>query len=390
MTGTQIFRGVLIILLTLVGAYILLLSIRVILVLLIAIIIASTVRPVVKGLTRSGVPESVSIVLVYVILALGIIGVALALFPPIVNQFAQYLDDDSELSSRIIRAQTRLENGLEDLTNEEVNLMASEEVEANVHEFVAEVRDDMTPGLLDDVGTTLGEAVLIFVMGAYWLTSHEKAMNFITQLSPLQHREKVQKIVNEIETTMGSYVRGVVIVASIVGLLNFIVLSLLGVPGALNLAAIIAVTTTIPMIGGFLGGAMAVFMILISAPDYVLAVIITFLVIQQIENYILSPRIISNQVQMDPLLVIVYTAIGFVMFGIVGALIGVPVMGTVHILLTYTIIEPHKKNIRVFETQDGLPVAIINGQEAVRSREREAKESEKRPLKGGELSKETR
>jgi predicted PurR-regulated permease PerM len=389
MTGTQIFRGVLIILLTLVGAYVLLLSIRVILVLLVAIIIASAVRPVVKGLTRSGVPESVSIVMVYMFMALGIIGIALALFPPIVNQFAQSIGDDSELSSRIIRAQNRLENGLEDITNEEVNLMKPEEIEANVKEFVAEARD-FTPGIVDDIGTTLGEAILIFVMGAYWLTSHEKAMNFITQLSPLRHRDKVQSIINEIETRMGSYVRGVVIVASIVGLLNFIVLFLLGVPGALNLAAIIAVTTTIPMIGGFLGGAMAVFMVLVSAPDYVLIVIITFLVIQQIENYILSPRIISNQVQMDPLLVIVYTAIGFVMFGIVGALIAVPVMGTIHILLTHTIIEPHKKSIRVFETQDGLPVVRGDEPEIARIREREAKEPEKRPLEGGELSKETR
>jgi predicted PurR-regulated permease PerM len=355
MNGTQIFRGVLIVLLTLLGAYILLLSIRVIMVLLIAVIIASAVRPIVKALTRNGIPESVAIVSVYLVMALGIIAVSLALFPPIFNQFTQYIEDDSELSSRIIRAQNRVENAMEDLTNEEVQLMAPEEVEANVHDFVVRVRD-ITPGLLDDVGSTVGEAVLIFVMGAYWLTSHEKAMNFLTQLSPIQHRDKVQTIVQEIELTMGSYVRGVVTVASIVGILNFIVLFLLGVPGALTLAAIIAVTTTIPMIGGFLGGAMAIFMTLVAAPDYVPAVLITFLVIQQIENYILSPRIISSQVQMDPLLVIVYTAIGFVMFGIVGALIAVPVMGTVHILLAHTIIEPHKKNIRVFQTQDGLPV----------------------------------
>lgn len=389
MTGTQIFRGVLIILLTLVGAYILLLSIRVILVLLIAVIIASAVRPVVKGLTRSGVPESVAIVLVYVLLAFGITGVALAVFPPIVNQFAKYIEDDSELSSHVIRAQTRLENGLEDITNEEVNLMEPEDIQAHVHDFVTEARD-LTPSLLDDIGTTLGEAILIFVMGVYWLTSHEKALNFLTQLSPLRHREKVLNIVSEIETTMGAYVRGVVIVSSTVGILNFIVLFLLGVPGALNLAAIIAVTTTIPMIGGFLGGVMAIFMVLVTAPDYLLVVVITFLVIQQIENYVLTPRIISSQVQLDPLLVIVYTAIGFVMFGIVGALIAVPVMGTVHILLTHTIIEPHKKNIRVFETQDGLPVVRVDEQEVARSREREAKESERRTLEGGELSKETR
>jgi predicted PurR-regulated permease PerM len=103
-------------------------------------------------------------------------------------------------------------------------------------------------------------------------------------------------------------------------------------------------------------------MTLLSAPDYVPLVLITFLTIQQIENYILSPRIISTHVQLDSLLVIVYTAIGFVMFGIVGALIAVPIMGTVHILLTHIVIEPHKRKIQTFQTQNGIPIVQSNEQ----------------------------
>ena len=327
-------------------------------VLLLAIIIASALRPVVRWLTERGIPESVSIVTVYATLGLFIIGLAVALLPPIVNQLSVILEDDNRLSSGVIRAQNRVEDVLGNIMGEEVTLMKFTDVHSHVERIVAQLRA-ILPGMADDGAATLGEIVLIFVMGAYWLTSHEKAIAFVTQLSPLQHRDKITDIINEIETTMGGYVRGVVIVASLVGLLNFGVFTIFGVPGAAALAVVIAIITTIPMIGGFLGGVLATFMTLLTAPDYVPIVIITFLIIQQIENYILSPRIISTQVHLDSLLVIVYTAIGFVMYGIVGALIAVPLMGTVHILVTHLVIEPHKKNIQAFQTHHGLPVMKI-------------------------------
>jgi predicted PurR-regulated permease PerM len=315
----------------------------------------------VQFLTKHHIPEGAAIALVYTTMALSIVGLAIAIVPPIMHQLSAYLQEDYRLSSSVLRAQHRIENVLGDITGDDVNLMEFEDIDRNVERIMARLRT-ITPGMLDDAGSTLGEAVLIFVMGAYWLTSHEKAIAFITQLSPIHHREKTAAIISEIEHTMGAYVRGVVIVASIVGVLNFIVFAVFGVPGALALAVVIAVTTTIPMIGGFLGGILATFMTLLSAPDYVPLVLITFLTIQQIENYILSPRIISTHVQLDSLLVIVYTAIGFVMFGIVGALIAVPIMGTVHILLTHIVIEPHKRKIQTFQTQNGIPIVQSNEQ----------------------------
>ena len=355
MTASQVFRAVLVVLLTLAGAYILLLSIRVIMVLLTAIIIASAIRPYVDFLVRHGVPLGAAIVTVYATLLAVFAGLMLALVPPIVNQAAEYLENDYRLTSSIFRAERRFESAIEDITGDELNLINYAEVDENVERFIEEMRD-VTPTLVDDAGTVLGEALLIFVMGAYWLTSHERAITFITQLSPLKHRQKTADIINEIESTMGAYVRSVVLIASIVGAMNFVVFTILGVPNALTLAVIIAITTMIPMIGGILGSVLAVFMTLLANPDYVPLVIITTLVIQQIENHVLTPRIISRRVQIDSLLVIVYSAIGFLIFGIVGALIAVPVMRTIHILLMHLVIEPHKEKIKAFETQEGLPV----------------------------------
>ena len=90
------------------------------------------------------------------------------------------------------------------------------------------------------------------------------------------------------------------------------------------------------------------FLTLVTAPQYVITVFLVFFIITQIENYVLSPRIMSSSVGLDPLLIIVYTAIGFILYGVVGALLAVPLMGTFHILLKHLVIEPHKENIKSF------------------------------------------
>lgn len=355
MTPLQVFKATLVVLCTLIAAYILLIGLRIIIVLLVAIIVASAVRPLVTRLTRIRVPEGAAIVIVYLGLAMFIILLSVAVIPPIVNQIALYIENEGRLAFRIVQAQRWAENLISDVTQDEVSLVSVEEVRNAVSEFVAQVRRVM-PSMLNDIGTTLGDAVLVFVMGAYWLTSHERATAFVTQLAPPSYREKAQTIINEIEDTLGSYVRGVVTVATITGLLNFGAMQIIGVPNAITLAFIIGITTTVPMIGGLAGGIIAVFMTLVVDPEYVPFVMIIVFIVQQIENYILSPRIMASSVGVDPVLVIVYTAVGFVMFGVLGALIAVPIMGTLHILLTHLVIEPYQESIQEYDTENGLPL----------------------------------
>lgn len=355
MTTGQVFKNTIIVLLTLVAAYALLVSLHIIIVLLLAIIIASALRPFVTSLVRRHVPIGIAIVLIYLVLAFFIFLIGVAVIPPVVNQLVGYLENEVRLAYRIIMAQRWVEHLISDVTRSEVSLVDPDDIRLAVSEFMVQLRAVM-PSMVDDIGSTIGEAVLIFVMGAYWLTSHKKATAFITQLSPAKYRDEVMKVIDEIEATMGGYVRGMVIISTIVGLLNFSAMQLLGIPNAATIGFMIAVTTTIPMIGGAIGAILAILMTLVVAPEYVVTVFIITFIVQQIEAYILGPRVMSEHVGLDPLLVIVYTSVGFVMFGILGALIAVPVMGTIHILLLHLVIEPYKRSLQQFQTQEGLPV----------------------------------
>lgn len=341
--------------LTVLCAYVIAVSIQILILLVISIIVASAVRPIVQKLQQWRIPEGIAIVMVYLSLSAMVLLVAVAIIPPLVNQFSQYIENESRLSFRIIMAQRWVENRINDVTDSDVSLVAVEDIQSAVTHFSAQLRDAM-PNVVQNLGSTIANGVLIIVMGAYWLTSHKKATDYLTQLSPPNYRDRARRMVDEIETTMGGYVRGIVSVSAIVSVLNFVPMQLLGVPNSLTLAFIIAVTTAIPMIGGTLGGVLAVVITLLSDPSYVLIVFAIFFINAQIENYFLTPRIMSHQVGLDPLLVIVYSTIGFVLFGITGALIAVPIMGTIHILIERLIIEPYQERMQTMkrDTTEGL------------------------------------
>jgi predicted PurR-regulated permease PerM len=218
--------------------------------------------------------------------------------------------------------------------------------------------------MVSGASSTLGNAILTFVMGAYWLTSHTKAIEFITQLFSIKNREKVHEVIYEIESLMGSYVRGIVSVALFVGTANFLILLALRVPNSGTLGFIIGVTTLLPIVGGFLGGGAAVALtIIIASPLYGLLVLATFVGVQQIETHYLTPRTMARSTKLDPLLTILAVLIGFTLYGVIGAVIASPILGAIAVLLRELVIEPHKVNVSPYTLEDGL--VVLNSEEPV-------------------------
>ena len=283
MESKTVFKATVVILLTLFAAYILFLGAEIIITLSIAIIIASAVRPAVNGLKRVRIPESVAIVIVYGMMALIIITILFVLIPPMFNQFAIYVEQDWRLASRIITANQIAEGYISDFMSEDVSLVSSQQIRDAVTVTVSEFRT-ILPNLIQNTGTIIANAVLIFVMGAYWLTSHVSAKQFILKLTTPRYRDETRVIINDIEQTLGGFVRSAVIISVIVAILNFVPMYILGVPNAFTMAFIIGTMTIIPMVGGLIGGGIATLLTLITDPPLAIVVLITFLVVSQIEK----------------------------------------------------------------------------------------------------------
>jgi len=339
-----IFRNTVIVLATIAAAYILVSSIRILIVTLLAVIIASAARASVRRLERIGLPTAAAILLVYGGFLLGIGVLLLLIVPPVVNQLANFLSNEDLLSLRLQIVVNWLETTLASITGSPVNLVSPTDISNAAASVVAQVRD-IAPSFVDDLGGVLGEIVLIFVMGVYWLTSRDKIADFIETVLALRSRYKANQIILEVETAVGSYVRGVISVALIVGVLNFILLLILNVPNAATYAFIIGVMTMLPVVGGFIGGGGATLLAALSSPAHGALVFIVFVLVQQLETHYLTPRVMARSMRIDPLLVIIGILAGFTLYGVVGGIIAVPIIGTITILLRSLVIEPQVEKV---------------------------------------------
>lgn len=370
MTAQQTFRNTLVVMLTLLMAYAVVMSIRILLVVLIAIILASALRPFVLWLEKRGIPQGLAILMVYGAMGLTVFTLAFLVLPPAVNQLSGYLQNDERLANRLINAQNWIERNVEQLTGNDIELIPAEEIRQQVQNGVRSLMAEV-PNMAGAIGSTLGEAILTLVVGIYWLTARDEAVNFGTSLFSIGRRARMIEIITEIEDSLGTYVRGVLTVAFVVGTANFIILSLFRVPNAVTLGFIIGITTALPVIGGFIGAGAAVTLALLSSPVNALITFASFVAVQQVEVHWLTPRTMARSVGLNPILIITILFVGFSLGGVVGGLIAVPVAGTIAILLKYLIIEPRKENAAPQHVQGGILIASKSGAGAAMAPEAE-------------------
>ena len=126
MSAQQTFRNTLVVIGTFLVAYALYLSIHILIVLLIAIIVASAIRPLVLWLEKHGIGQGLAILIVYLGLAIFIFTLVLVVFPPAVTQLAGYIQNDQGLASRLIGAQTWFQDQIQQHFNTKVQLLEPE------------------------------------------------------------------------------------------------------------------------------------------------------------------------------------------------------------------------------------------------------------------------
>jgi len=342
MTAQQTFRNTIVVLLTLATAYVLFLSARILIVLLIAIIVASALRPAVLRLQRAHIPEAIAILIVYGLIGIALFLLAAAVLPPVINQFRGYLDDEQGLGSRLINTQSWIEQQLEMATGSDITLFDPNAIRTAVSDAIDSIVDAM-PGVAGEAGGLAGDFILMVVMGVYWLTSRDQAVEYVQGLFPLGQRAEVGEVIEEIETSMSAYLSGVILVAVFVGVANFAILALLRVPNAVTLGFIVGLTTALPIIGGYIGAITATLLALLSSPLHGLIAFLTFIGVQQIETHYLTPTVMSRSVGLNPILIIVVLFVGFAVGGVIGALIAVPISGVLSILLLHLVIVPRQQ-----------------------------------------------
>lgn len=194
------------------------------------------------------------------------------------------------------------------------------------------------PDTVVEVGALVAEVAVslatLLTIVFFWLVEHARLQRYVLAFLPAERRGGARDAWNEIETRLGLWVRGQLILMGAIGLATGIAYTLLGLPGALLLGLIAAITEAIPIVGPLLGAIPAVLVAATVSPELAVVVAGIYIVLQFVEGSVLVPIVMRNTIGISPLLVLVSLLIGGAVGGLVGAFLAVPIAASLEIVLS--------------------------------------------------------
>jgi predicted PurR-regulated permease PerM len=282
----------------------------IILLLLISLLLASAMEPLVDALHQKKVPRVLSVFVVYIIF-ISVAGLVIySMIPPVIEQ-VKILQANLPEYGRALQSQF---GGLD------------------VQSFLQNLASGFSGGNV--VQNTFGvfngalNAIAVVVISIY-LVAEEKGMKtFVSSLLPSHHHEFALNLISKIQKKMGGWVLGQIIISFGIFLFTYIGLLLLHVQYALVLALLSGLFEVVPYIGPFISAIPAMFIAFAQNPAHpslIIWVAVLYLLVHEVEGYILVPKVMEKTTDTSPLLTLVALMVGYQLAGILGLVISVPI-----------------------------------------------------------------
>lgn len=313
---STIFRIILIVL-----GLVFLYAIRDILILLFfAIIVASAVDLPARRLDKLKIPRIISVLLIYLV-CIGLLIGLLVLFIP---SFAKELRDFSQEFPNYANQLYQKFQRLQDSSLKYQNIVTQiQKVLGSLGETLRQSAGNVLSKTLGIFGGLFSVAIVI-VVSFYLAVQKGSIQDMLRGVTPKEHEAYVLRLWERAQKKMGQWLQGQLFLAIVVGVLVYIGLSLLNIRFALLLAIIAGILELVPYIGPVLSAIPAVILAFFQAPILALWVLILYIVVQQLENYLLVPVIMKKVVGLNPVVVIIALLIGGKLLGILGIILAVP------------------------------------------------------------------
>src|SRR5215207_5137230 len=312
---------------TLIGLYAVY-TVRAILIrILIALFIAVSLDPAVRLLARRGMRRGVAVTLIFLLASALAAGFLISVIPPLVDQFRNLADD---LPGYLGRLQSRSSQFRQ--LNDRFN------VSDQLQGLVGTLPGRLGTGVLGFTSRVFGavfNTLTVLVFTIYFMADMPRIRSGAVRLFPVERRPRARQVVDLVVDKVGGYMIGNIIVSIIAGVTSWIAFSILGVRFALPLSFLIAICDLIPMIGATLGAAIGVTVALFTSELWPTTVLVAafFVAYQQLENYLIAPRVLKTTVELGAAAVLIAGLIGATVLGLVGALMAIPVAAAFNVLL---------------------------------------------------------
>jgi len=315
---------------------------QVVFILFIAIVIGTVIRPAVSWLQQRGLPKVAGVILVYLLLFFLLIGFMVLLFPLIIEQ-------GTTIIAAVPGYYQNLREWMGNYSNSFI-VRLSEFFPATLPSLTSHSVQQTGPEVMASAGLALGyvtvgakiifTTILFLVLAYYWTLDGPRIIQSFLLLVPQDQRESISGLISAMETKVSSYIAGQGILCLIIAVMALLAYLLIGLPNVLVLALIAGVMEAVPMVGPLLGAVPAALVALSIAPGKLVWVILATIVIQQLENSLLVPRVMRKAVGVNPFVTLLAIFAFSSLFGIAGALMAIPMAAILQLLLSHFIFHP--------------------------------------------------
>ena len=297
---------------------------------IIALFLAMGLNPTVEALQSRKLSRSVAVSLV-VFIAIGIIALfTLVVIPPVASQGNDLLESAPQL----------LDSLRSNATINQLNIDYGfiDSLESKFEEWISDgkIITGAFGGVLGVGRTVLSgafSALTVLVLTLYFLISLPSVTKIFYRLAPASRRARVSSIGDAIIPRVGSFVGSQVLIAALAALFVFALALGIDLPYAAALAMVILFVALIPLIGHFLGASIVVLVALTQSPGKALLALILYTAYVQIENFIITPRIMKRSLAIPGLVTIVAALLGTSLLGLVGGVLAVPIAAAILLIM---------------------------------------------------------
>ena len=309
--------------------------------LIVSMFLALALTPLVDTLVGRGMrrPAAVSVVFTGLLVVFVLIG--LLVIPPVVvqgtelaQQAPRYVED--LLGSRWVRELDKSYDVIDKVRDEVQARMTDQK-------FL----EGVLGGILGAGRAVLNGVFQVFtvlVLTLYFLSSLPRVKNAAYAMVPASRRIRVASLSEEIMRRTGSYAIGQVVIATLNAVLSWVMMRIVGIPYAAVLAVTVGLLGLIPMIGATLGAAVVCLVAFFDEPRKALIALVYYLVYQQLENYVVAPRVMQHTVSVPGPVTIVAALAGAALLGVLGALLAIPVAAGL-LLLYEEVLVPRQRRV---------------------------------------------
>ena len=305
--------------------------------LFIGFIIAWLFEPLVTKLQNKKIPRIISCILVYMIIIGAMVAISYLFIPTLVSQVKDFVVAApgifEELTNFCVQLIDKLDTG---------RLINTAELKETILEFTSDyglaIVSDL-PKYVLDIGKAIVSGglnvVLGLMVGFYLLFDFDKVNYTIKKLLPNNWEDNYDELTQRINTSLRSYVQGVLVIMLLVFLTQSIGLTLAGMEAPIIFALFCAVTDIIPYFGPYIGGIPAVIVGFTISPITGICVLISIIIVQLLENNFYQPLIMGHTMKLHPVTIMLGLLIFQHFFGIIGMVIATPVIACLKVFALF-------------------------------------------------------